>query len=249
MEGLLTGQVALVTGGSAGIGKAIAALFAKQGAQVALFGTQKEKGDAAAREIEELSGQRALFFAVDVKSTSEVAAAVDQVQEQLGPIDILVNNAGVTRDGLLMKMSEEDFDLVIDTNLKSCFNTAKAVIRGMIKKRRGRIINVASVIGLHGNAGQCNYAASKGGMVAFTKSLAKEVASRNILVNCIAPGFIVTDMTKVLADQVQNSLLEKTPLGKMGRPEDIAKTALFLASDMSDFITGEVIKVDGGLFM
>lgn len=250
MNELLKGHSAIITGGTIGIGLAIARIFAKHGAHVVLFGTNQERGEEAAAKLNaELAGQDASFFAVDVSQTAAVEEAVKQVIARHGKVDILVNNAGITRDQLLMKMSEAEWDAVINTNLKSCYNTCRALIRSMMKAKKGKIINISSVVGLTGNAGQINYAASKGGMIALTKALALEVASRQIQVNCIAPGFIETRMTEVLTEAQKESILSKIPLGRMGSPEDIANAALYLASDLSNYITGQVLTVDGGMVM
>jgi 3-oxoacyl-[acyl-carrier protein] reductase len=246
----LENQVAVVTGGNAGIGKAIALKFAAQGAKVAVFGTNAENGTAVVEEIKKIMpGAQAQFFNVDVSNTVLVEDAMKLVLEVFGSIDILVNNAGVTVDRLLMKMQEEDWDRVLNVNLKSCYNTCRSVIRFMMKAKKGKIINVSSVVGLIGNPGQTNYAASKAGMIGFTKALAKEVASRNICVNCIAPGFIKTSMTDKLSESQIEDLLKGIPLGRMGDPEDIANVASFLAGPLSNYITGQVITVDGGMVM
>lgn len=249
MKDLLKDQVALVTGGTAGIGKAIALQFAEHGAKLALFGTNAEKGSQAAAEIKQSFGTDVEFYQVNVGNTEEVEAAIKKILEKHGKVDILVNNAGVTRDQLLMKMTEEDWDTVMDVNVKSCYNTCRALARSMLKAKKGKIINVSSVVGLTGNAGQANYAASKAAIIGFTKALAKELASRNIHVNCIAPGYIMTQMTEVLNDAQKETTLNKIPLGRMGEPRDIANVALFLASGLSDYITGQVFTVDGGMVM
>jgi 3-oxoacyl-[acyl-carrier protein] reductase len=250
MSELLSGKTAIITGGNGGIGKAIAIAFAKHGAKIALFGTNVEKGAKAIEEIKAgTPGSQVEFFQVDVADTAAVEASVSRAIEQLGPIDILVNNAGVTRDMLLMKMTEQDWDVVLDTNLKSVFNTCKSLVRQFIKARKGKIINITSVVGLIGNAGQVNYAASKSGMIGLTKSLAKEVAGRGICVNCIAPGFIDTQMTQVLTDAQRQALLGQIPMARLGQPDEIAQAAIFLASSMSDYVTGQVITVDGGMVM
>jgi len=249
---LLKGKSALITGGTAGIGKAIACLYAKHGADVAIFGTNKERAEAVVKEMEALRidpAQKVHFILVDVSKTKEVDQAIQEVLVQFGKIDVLVNNAGVTRDNLLMKMSEEDWDHVLNINLKSIYNTCRALTRPMMKARSGTIINISSVIGLTGNAGQVNYAASKSGMIGFTKSLAKELASRNVRVNCVAPGYIETQMTEVLPSAVKEAILTKIPLGRIGMTSDIASAALFLASDLSGYITGQVLTVDGGMVM
>lgn len=244
------GTTALITGGNSGIGKAIALLFAQEGAQVAIFGTNKERGQIAIDEINAATGKEsAQFFAVNVASKAEVDAAVKAVLEKFGHIDILVNNAGITRDGLLMKMPEQDWDDVMNINVKSCYNLCQSLSRPMIKARKGKIINISSVIGLTGNAGQVNYASSKAALIGFTKALAKELASRNICVNCIAPGFIETPMTDVMTETQKKATLEAIPLGKIGSPEDVANAALYLASPESNYMTGQVLVVDGGMVM
>jgi 3-oxoacyl-[acyl-carrier protein] reductase len=250
MQPQLMNQIAIVTGGNAGIGKAIAIKFAQAGAKVAIFGTNPKTGQEVVDEIRQLTGEdKAEFFAVDIAKTAAVDEVIKKVLEKHGQIDILVNNAGVTADQLLMKMTEEEWDKVIDVNLKSCYNTCHAIVRPMMKARKGRIINISSVVGLTGNAGQTNYAASKAGMIGFTKALAKEVATRNILVNCIAPGFIETKMTGVLTDAQKENILKGIPLGQLGSPEDIANAAWFLASPLANYITGQVLAVDGGMVM
>jgi 3-oxoacyl-[acyl-carrier protein] reductase len=250
MNDLLKGQVAIVTGGNAGIGKAISQKLAAEGARLVILGTNQETGDAAAAEIRQLHpASEAKFFSVDISKTNSVDEIIKNVVETYGQVDILVNNAGITSDQLLMKMSEEEWDRVLDINLKSCYNTCRAVVRSMMKARKGKIINISSVVGLMGNAGQVNYAASKAGMIGFTKALAKELAARNILVNCIAPGFIQTRMTDALNEAQKTSILQQIPLGKMGQVDDIANTVWFLATPLSNYITGQVITVDGGLVM
>lgn len=246
---MLKDQNVLITGGTAGIGKAIALHFAEHGARVAIFGTNKERGEEVLREIEEKTGSKPLFVSVDVSNTQKVQEAVDEVLKEMGTIDVLINNAGIVRDGLLLRMSEEDWDRVLDVNLKSVYNLCKAVIRPMMKARKGKIINVSSVIGLTGNAGQVNYAASKSGIIGVTKSLAKELASRNIYVNCIAPGFIETSMTSDINETHKEEIMRNIPLKRIGRPEEIASVALFLASDGANYITGQVLPVDGGMTM
>jgi 3-oxoacyl-[acyl-carrier protein] reductase len=242
----------MLKGGTAGIGKEIALAYAKAGASVAIFGTSSERAQEVLKELE---GSRALAeqqFRADVVNVSDKAAieaAIARLLQEFGAIDVLVNNAGITRDGLLMKMSEEDWDQVIDVNLKSVYNTCQALIRAMLKAKKGKIINISSVVGLTGNAGQTNYAASKSGMIGFTKALAQEVAARGICVNCIAPGFIETRMTEALTEGQREELLKKIPMKRMGRPQDIAHAALFFASDQSGYITGQVLTVDGGMVM
>lgn len=251
MNRLLTGKKAIVTGGSRGIGKAIVTSFAEQGASVALFGTNLEKGQQTAQEIQsQVGGELKIqFYQIDVADTAQVEKGIEQVYADFGSIDILVNNAGITRDNLLMRLSPEDWDSVLTTNLKSVYNTCRAVIRPMIKQRQGKIINITSVIGLMGNAGQTNYAASKAGMIGFTKSLAKELASRGVCVNCVAPGFIETDMTGALNEKQKEAILGQIPMQRMGQPADIAKATLYLASSLADYVTGQVLTVDGGMVM
>jgi len=249
---LLKGRKAVITGGTSGIGKAIALLFAENGADIAIFGIDENKAEEAVGDIKAVqnsSEQKVHFQLVDVSSFDSVEIAVEELIAKWGNIDVFVNNAGITKDNLLMKMKEEEWDAVLKVNLKSVYNTCHAIIRHMLKAKAGKIINIASVIGLMGNAAQANYAASKAGVIAFSKSLAQEVASRNITVNCIAPGFIKTQMTDVLSDKVKEEYLKWIPMGKMGVPLDVAKTALFLASHLSDYITGQVITVDGGMVM
>lgn len=245
----LTGKIAVVTGGSRGIGRAICLKLAGQGANIVL----NYAGNAAAAEETraacEALGVRALAVQGDVADPAACNALIDTAIEAFGQVDILVCNAGITRDNLLMRMSDEEFQKVIDTNLKGTFHCMRAVIRPMMKKRRGRIISISSVVGLMGNAGQINYAASKAGVIGMTRSLAREVASRGITVNAVAPGFIRTDMTDVLSDAVKEGILRSIPLGKLGEAEDVANTVLFLASDEAAYITGQVLSVDGGMAM
>jgi 3-oxoacyl-[acyl-carrier protein] reductase len=239
----LAGKTAFVTGSTRGIGLAIATGLYASGAKVAVVGRELQRAKAVASGL----GERAAGVACDVARSDQVDAAMAAAEAALGPIDILVNNAGVTRDNILLRLTEEDWDSVLDANLKGAFHTTRAVIKGMMKRRSGRIINISSIVGLTGNKGQANYAASKAGLIGFTKSVAKEYASRNILVNCIAPGFIETDMTASLPDAARASLLEEIALGRLGRPEDVAGTVLFLASDLAAYITGQVLVVDGGM--
>lgn len=249
---LLKGKVAIVTGGTAGIGREIALHYARHGADVAVFGTNEERAKQILVELDAnkvFDDQRFCVKIVNVAKTSEVQTVITEIIEAWNKIDILVNNAGITRDQLLMKLKEEDWDEVIDVNLKSVFNTCQAVIRPMMKARSGKIINISSVVGLTGNAGQVNYAASKAGMIGFTKSLALEVATRGINVNCIAPGFIKTRMTDELTDAQKQAILTKIPMGKMGSTQNIADTAVFLASEWSEYMTGQVLTVDGGMVM
>jgi 3-oxoacyl-[acyl-carrier protein] reductase len=244
----LVNQIAVVTGAGRGIGRAIALKFAAEGADVVCVSRTAENSEKVANEIRAL-GRKSWAFAVDVADPAAVASVGDRILTDAGRVDILVNNAGVTRDGLLMRMADEDWDAVLNTNLKGAFSFTKAFSRAFLKQRSGRIINVASVIGLIGNAGQCNYSASKAGLIGFTKSVAREFASRGITVNALAPGFIETDMTAVLNPEMRAELLKKIPLNSFGQSEDIANAALFLASPSARYITGQVLTVDGGMVM
>ena len=244
----LANQIAVVTGAGRGIGRAIALKFAAEGADVVCISRTPENSEKVANEIRAL-GRKAWAHALDVGDANAVNATAEKILAEAGRVDVLVNNAGVTRDGLLMRMSEEDWDTVLDTNLKGAFLLTKAFSRALIKQRSGRIINVGSVIGLMGNAGQCNYAASKAGLFGFTKSVARELASRGITANAIAPGFVETDMTSALNAETREGILKQIPLGSFGQPEDIANAALFLASAASRYITGQVLTVDGGMVM
>lgn len=244
------GKTAIVTGATAGIGKSIALKFASCGIRVAIIGTNEARGHEVINEMKEKFPLcEAVFYQVDVANMEASKEVIKQILTLFGKVDILVNNAGITKDQLLMKMSEEDWDKVLEVNLKSCYIFCHELVRPMMKERYGKIINISSVVGLNGNAGQVNYAASKAGMIGFTKALAKEVASRNICVNCIAPGFIETPMTDILTEEQKKNILNSIPLGKMGKPEDIANAALFIASPLADYITGQVIVVDGGMVM
>lgn len=245
---LLKDKVAVITGGARGIGKEMALFFAREGARICICDISDESIQAAVKDIESV-GTEAMGVKVDVTNFSQVEEMTQKALDKFSKIDILINNAGITRDNLLLRMKEEDWDAVLNVNLKGAFNCAKAVSRIMIKQRSGKIINIASVIGITGNAGQANYAASKGGIISFTKSIAKELASRNINVNAIAPGFIKTDMTAKLSQELQDAMLKLIPLAKLGEPSDVAKLALFLASDNSSYITGQTIQVDGGMVM
>jgi len=248
--GLLKGKRALVTGGTSGLGRQIALTFAEEGADVAVLGMHEERGAQVVEALKEHArgeGQRFLFDRVNVGKKGEVNASIEQLLKAWGGVDILVNCAGITRDTLFMKMSEDDWDQVIETNLKSVYNLSHALVRPMMKARYGKIINVTSVIGLTGNPGQVNYAASKLGMVGFTRSLAKELGPRNINVNCIAPGFFETPMTGALTEDQKEKILNKVPMGRLGNPKEIAHAAVFLASHMSDYVTGQVLTVDGGM--
>ena len=246
---MLEGKVAVVTGASGGIGRAIALAFGKAGASVAVhYNGNEAKAAAVKAEIEEAGG-KAEIFRCNVADFDACSDFIKSVVKKFGKIDILVNNAGITRDGLVMGMSEEDFDAVIDTNLKGSFNCIRFASRQMMRKKYGRIINITSVSGVAGNAGQANYSASKAGLIGLTKSVAKELASRNITANAIAPGFVKTEMTDVLSDEVKEAAMKQIPLGRFAEPEDIANAAVFLASDMASYITGQVLLVDGGMVM
>ena len=245
---LLADKVAVVPGAGRGIGRAVALAYARMGADVACVSRTEENSAKVAAEVEAL-GRRAWPLAVDVSDTAAVDAAAKEILELAGRVDILVNNAGVTRDNLLMRMSEEEWDTVLNINLKGAFNFTRALTRPFIKQRSGRIINIASVIGLIGNAGQSNYAASKAALIGFTKSIARELAPRGITVNAIAPGFIETDMTAVLDDKVREEVLGRVPLGRFGSSDDIAHAAAFLAMEPTGYITGQVLTVDGGMVM
>jgi 3-oxoacyl-[acyl-carrier protein] reductase len=244
----LASQVAVVTGAGRGIGRAIALRFAAEGAEVVCVSRTVENAEKVATEVRAL-GRRAWAHAVDVADPTAVGASATAILAEAGRVDILVNNAGVTRDGLLMRMSEADWDTVLNTNLRGAFAFTKAFTRAFVKQRTGRIINVASVIGLIGNAGQCNYAASKAGLIGFTKSVARELASRGITVNALAPGFITTDMTAGLTEELKAGVLRQIPLGRFGEAEDIAQAALFLAGPGGRYVTGQVLVVDGGMVM
>jgi 3-oxoacyl-[acyl-carrier protein] reductase len=249
---LLKNKKTLITGGSSGIGKAIAISFIKNGADVAIFVTNKQRAEEAIKEMDAYKvndSQQIFYKIVDVSKTKDVEEAVKEVFQVFKEIDVLVNNAGITKDGFIIKMTEDDWDRVIDVNLKSIFNTCKVVSRQMMRAKRGKIINISSVVALMGNPSQVNYAASKAGMIGFTKSLAKELSRRNVCVNCIAPGYIQTKMTGDLPDDVKEKMLSNIPLNRFGDPKDIANAVLFLASNMSDYITGQVLTVDGGMVM
>ncbi len=239
----LTAKVAFVTGSTRGIGLAIARALHGAGAKVAIVGRDEAKARTVAAEL----GERAAGVACDVARADQVEAAIAAAEQALGPVGILVNNAGLTRDNLLLRLTDADWDAVLDVNLKGAFHTTRAVIRGMMKRRYGRIVNITSIVGLTGNKGQANYAASKAGLIGFTKSVAKEYASRGVLANCVAPGFIETDMTAALPDEARATLLQDIALGRLGRPEDVAGAVLFLASDLAGYVTGQVLVVDGGL--
>lgn len=246
---MLTGKTALVTGASRGIGRAIALELAKHGANVAVnYAGNEAKAQEVVEEIEQL-GKRAIKIQADVSNEENVKSMVKEVIQTFGSVDILVNNAGITKDNLLMRMKVEDFNDVIQTNLTGAFICTKAVTRQMMKQKSGRIINVASIVGVSGNAGQANYTAAKAGVIGLTKTTAKELASRNILVNAVAPGFIATDMTDQLPEEQRAGMLELIPLERLGEPEDVAKAVRFLASDDASYITGQTIHIDGGMVM
>ena len=245
---LLKDKVALVTGGAQGIGKAIAVTLAKEGANVSICDVNLEKAQETAKEISAL-GVKAAAFLTNVTVAAECDALIENTVKEFGKVDILINNAGVTRDGLLIRMSEADWDLVIAINLKGTFNCTKSAVKVMMKQRYGRIVNISSVIGLMGNAGQTNYAATKAGVIGVAKSVAKEYANRNITVNCVAPGYIQTAMTDKLTEDQKQAMLKFVPLGRMGQSQDVANAALFLVSPLADYITGQVITVDGGMVM
>jgi 3-oxoacyl-[acyl-carrier protein] reductase len=239
----LTGRTAFVTGSTRGIGLAIARTLHGAGAKVAIVGRDETRARAVAAEL----GDRTVGLACDVAHADQVETAIAAAERALGPTDILVNNAGLTRDNILLRLTDADWDAVLDANLKGAFHTTRAVIKGMMKRRSGRVVNVTSIVGLTGNKGQANYAASKAGLIGFTKSVAKEYASRGVLANCVAPGFIETDMTAALPDEARATLLQDIALGRLGRPEDVAGAVLFLASDLAGYITGQTLVVDGGM--
>jgi 3-oxoacyl-[acyl-carrier protein] reductase len=242
--GSLEGRVALVTGGSRGIGAAVSRDLAVAGARVAVnYRTGKDAAEAVASEI------GGVALSADVSDPEQAQALVERIESDLGDLDILVNNAGVTRDTLIARMSDEDWDVVLDTNLRGAFNTSRAVARKMLRRRSGVIVNLTSVVGLHGNPGQANYAASKAGLIGLTKALARELGSRGVRVNAVAPGYIDTELTNVLSDEQRSAILANTPLGRLGQPEDVAGAVRFLCSDEAVFVTGEVLLVDGGLGM
>ena len=244
----LSNQVALITGGARGIGREIALAFAREGADLALFDVTPEPLAQTVAELRAL-GRRAEGFTVDVTDGKQVDAGVAKVLDKLGRIDILINNAGVTKDGLLIRMEDAQWDRVLDINLKGTFLCTRAAARPMLKARRGRIVSIASIVGIIGNPGQANYAASKAGIIGLTKAVAKELASRGITVNAIAPGFIKTEMTDALPEEARQRLLGAIPMGALGEPTDVAQAALFLVSDAARYITGHVLVVDGGLAM
>lgn len=241
----LSGKVALVTGSTRGIGLAIAGALHRAGAKVAVHGRDAAKAQAVAATL----GDRTAGIGADIADAAQVEAAYAAAEQALGPVDILVNNAGLTRDNILLRLTADDWDAVLDANLKGAFLWTKAAIKGMMKRRSGRIVNVSSIVGLTGNKGQANYAASKAGLIGFTKSVAKEYASRGILANCVAPGFIETDMTAGLPAEARAALLEGVALGRLGSPEDVAGAVLYLVSDLAAYVTGQVLVVDGGMVM
>jgi 3-oxoacyl-[acyl-carrier protein] reductase len=245
----LSNRVAVVTGGRRGIGRAIAHLLAERGADVMIGDCTEDPENGTASQIAAATGRRVRSACVDVADSSSAKHFIEQTIQEFGRVDILVNNAGITRDNLILRISDEDWDSVLGVNLKGAFNCSKAAVRSMMKQRYGRIVNITSVSGLAGNAGQTNYSASKAGLVGFTKSLAKEVGSRNITVNAVAPGFVTTVLTDVLPQELKETAIKMTPLGRAGTPEDIARAVAFLVSDDAAFITGQVLSVDGGFVM
>lgn len=244
----LEGKIALVTGGAVGIGKEIALSFAREGANIVICDINLEEANKTAKEIREL-GRESLAFKADVTNLNDIQGIVDKILDKFKKLDILINNAGITRDGLVLRMSEEDWDKVIAVNLKGSFVCIKIVSKVMLKQRFGKIVNLASIIGIMGNIGQANYAASKAGIIGLTKSIAKELAPRGVCINAIAPGFIRTEMTARLSEDVQKKMLSVIPLRRFGEPRDVANLALFLSGEASSYITGQVIQIDGGMLM
>lgn len=243
----LKDRVAIITGGARGIGKKISQTFLKEGASVYIFDVNEEEGARTVGELQPAYDGKVIFFKVDITDEKNVEQSIEKIIEAEGRIDILVNNAGITRDNLILRMSLEDWKKVIDINLTGAFICSKHTVKYMVKNRSGKIINISSIVGVHGNAGQSNYSSSKAGIIGLTKTLARELAGRNILVNAIAPGYIETEMTKKLSDKIKEKLMEQIPTGRLGSVDDVAKTALFLASDDSNYITGTVINLDGGM--
>ena len=241
----LSGRTALVTGSTRGIGRAIAELLARCNAKVAVVGRDRARAEEVATQLPGTTKG----FSCDIADVASVTKLVEDVEKELGGVDILVNNAGLTRDNLLMRLKDDDWDAVLDANLRGAFVAIRAATRGMMKRRWGRVINIASVVGIVGNKGQANYAASKAGLIGLTKSVAKELASRNVLINAVAPGFIDTDMTAAMTPEARETLSEQIPLERLGKPNDVAATVAFLASDLASYITGQVLVVDGGLVM
>ncbi len=249
MATLLKDKVCLVTGATRGIGRAIACAFVEQGAVVYGTATTEQGAESICEYLDERGAVGGQGCKLDVRNDGQVRELLGMITQKSGNPDILVNNAGITRDNLLLRMKEQEWDDIMEVNLKSAYTLCKACVRGMVKARRGRIINIASVVGLTGNAGQSNYTAAKAGLIGFSKSLAREVAARNITVNCVAPGFIETDMTEALTDEQRDSITHNIPLARLGSPEDIASAVVFLASDMGGYITGETLHVNGGMYM
>lgn len=243
----LKDKVAIITGGARGIGKKISQTFLKEGASVYIFDVNEEEGARTVGELQPAYDGKVIFFKVDITDEKSVEQSIEKIIEAEGRIDILVNNAGITRDNLILRMSLEDWKKVIDINLTGAFICSKHTVKYMVKNRSGKIINISSIVGVHGNAGQSNYSSSKAGIIGLTKTLARELAGRNILVNAIAPGYIETEMTEKLSDKIKEKLMEQIPAGRLGSVDDVAKTALFLASDDSNYITGTVINLDGGM--
>lgn len=243
----LKDKVAIITGGARGIGKKISQTFLKEGASVYIFDVNEEEGARTVGELQPAYDGKVIFFKVDITDEKNVEQSIEKIIEAEGRIDILVNNAGITRDNLILRMSLEDWKKVIDINLTGAFICSKHTVKYMVKNRSGKIINISSIVGVHGNAGQSNYSSSKAGIIGLTKTLARELAGRNILVNAIAPGYIETEMTEKLSDKIKEKLMEQIPTGRLGSVDDVAKTALFLASDDSNYITGTVINLDGGM--
>ncbi len=244
----LSGKTALITGSTRGIGKAIAQYLAKAGARVVITGRDQGKAEEVAKSIGEAYGVEALGVAMDMSRVDSISSAYEKVESAFGGVDILVNNAGITRDKIFLRMSMEDWEEVLRVNLTGTFAITSLVVKGMVKRRWGRVVNISSVVGFTGNAGQVNYSSTKSALIGFTKSLAKELASRNITVNAVAPGFIETDMTAVLSEDLKETYLKNIPLGRFGKPEDVAGAVLFLCSEYASYITGEVLHINGGMY-